>query len=202
MKKIFMAGCAAAAFLAFAAPASAADLSDRWQFVGSVGGEVRVLHFDNATIDQLVANGFYGIGANAGVCYGAFSHMGLCAEAVGFFSLGSASEAARIAGIDVTTESDMRAIGLKVSAPISMGRLTLSPYLAAERVNLKVKETSLGTTTSTNDTDWAYSLGGNAKFFFTEKAGLELQGQYGFGDFGTGADYKLYGARAALAVRF
>jgi hypothetical protein len=186
-------------------------LGDRWQLVGAIGAEARVLDFETNELDDLLGTSFYGIGLNAGACYQATSVVGLCGEAVGFFSLGNASEMlaasdpSNIYSEDVNTDSKLSSFGVKVSAPISMGRLIVAPFVSAERINFESTVTTATLTEKDKDDAWVYSGGANLNFFVTENIGVQLQGQVGRGSFkdaGVSEDVTMYGARFGLAARF
>jgi hypothetical protein len=210
--KLMTAVCGiAAAVLCGQAAQAEGLLGDRWQLVGAIGAEARVLDFETNELEDLLGTSFYGVGLNAGACYKATSIVGLCGEAVGFFSLGNASEMLDAADPsngyfeDVNTDTTLSSFGVKLSAPISMGRLTIAPFASAERINFESTVTTATLTEKIKDDAWVYSGGANVNFFVTENIGVQLQGQVGRGSFkdvGASEDVTMYGARFGLAAKF
>lgn len=174
-----------------------------WYATVSVGPEVYSVNYADGTLDDALANTFWGVGGSAELCHAGVGNMtwlDLCAGAHGFRSLGSGEEV--ILGGAATTEVNLTTYGAYAKARAHLGWLTVAPYAGARQLAGDISLTAGTLGTAVEDIDEMAFFGGleTGVSLFDDRIELGLGGEVGR----TSSDAELtyYSGRGFVRIRF
>ncbi|TCT35213.1 hypothetical protein [Martelella mediterranea] len=204
VKKQRLKRASAAALLSVSLPsiAPAADLSDVFYLDLSAGPSTFMLHMDDSSINDALANNYWGIDGRLGLCSKGL--IGVCGGLNGFNSLGSTSQTLTSSAGGGETETAIRSVGAYVQAKANLGVITLSPYAGYRQVYGDVSVRN-NTQFSTNDIDTGAYYGGIESTIRFLPTNLEVGARFEYGK-STGnaafTDYSYGAGSAFLRMRF
>ncbi|MCI5076856.1 hypothetical protein [Oricola sp.] len=184
---------AAAAALLMSATAHAADVYDsppeaelneridRAFYLDALAGpSAFLLYLDDGTLSDAIANTYWGISGNLGLCTdgtGSAGWLDLCGGVTGFTSLGGVQETI-FAGPGGTSDTSIWTVGGYVQARAHMGALTFAPFAGYRRIEGDTSYSGVpaSDTTRTNAYFGGADLGLN---FWNERAEIGVRGEYG-----------------------
>lgn len=195
--------------VATATPALAADVmlgssgERSWYATISAGPEVYSVNYADGTIDDALANSFWGVGGSAELCHAGVGHMDwldLCAGAHGFKSLGSAEEV--VLGGAATTEVNLTTYAAYGKARAHLGFLTVAPYAGVRQIGGDISVTAGALGAAVEDIDETAFFGGleTGLSLFNDRVELGLGGEVGRTNSDTDLTY--YSGRGFVRVRF
>ena len=165
-----------AAFLPFAAPATAGDA---FYFDISGGPAALMIHMNDDAMDDLMANTYWGIDGRFGICsQGMFN---ICGGLTGYTSLGSTSESLSARYGAGTAETQFSSIGGYVQGKANLGIITLSPYAGYRQFFGEVETSSSRFGYQSEDIDSGALYGGLETSIKFVPTGLELGARFEYG---------------------
>lgn len=165
----------------------------------SGGPTVLMLRMNDSTVDSLIANTYWGIGGNAGICAAGVGSdwLDLCGGVTGFASLDSGMNniAASLGG--GTSETDIRSVGGYVQAKMNWGAFQLGPFAGYRHASGSIVLSGAGTTTPINTN--AYFGGLETSWqFWGDHAAVGSRAEYGRSTGSNATDQFDYGMVSAF----
>lgn len=195
--------------VACATPALADDIrlgamgERSWYGTISAGPELYSVNYADGTLDDALANTFWGVGGSAELCHagtGTMDWLDLCAGAHAFRSLGSGQEV--VQGGAATTEVNLTTYGAYAKARAHLGWLTVAPYAGARQLAGDISLTAGALGTAVEDIDEMAFFGGieTGLSLFNDRVELGLGGEVGRTNSDTELTY--YAGRGFVRIRF
>lgn len=191
--------------LAFTGVATAEDITENkdWYVTGSAGAAVFAVQFDNATVTDIVANTYWGVGGDASLCRNTSQYFDICGGVTGFVSTGGVEQTLGAAYGGGTTSTKVQSYGAKVSARGKVGRINFVPFAGVRKITAQKTTTNAAIGYSEIDTTAIFGGLELATSVFNNRGQIGLSAEYGRSDGNLATEKFNYAAgRAFLRINF